>query len=295
MATNNVRSILIGTVAAAISIAVVGCGAGGDADSASTESVDASSAAVDGQINGDLLHSFTAGTDHIVQFYDFGDGKVGVRESLPMEGQALLDRVDQRLPLAEIHRIIQPGVEIPKALIAADARMAQARLSTPVPPSAERETLTTSKDIGATSLAPIASQAPKNVAEGVASQSQAAVVCSADAFGDAWGAQWFLNNYCNWGCSRECQTNWGSAHAKVEGNDRFKWKQMEGDFTNAGKISAYMTGYPYPAPHYFYNYSILPRKVEVWFFDNIGWSWQTIHAIGQSPCGHLHFLKGWCN
>jgi hypothetical protein len=70
---------------------------------------------------------------------------------------------------------------------------------------------------------------------------------------------------------------------------------MEGDFNVSGHISAYMTGYPYPAPHYFYSYAILPRKVEVWFFDNIGWSWQTIHAIGQSPCGHLHFLKGWCN
>ena len=69
---------------------------------------------------------------------------------------------------------------------------------------------------------------------------------------------------------------------------------MEGDFTNSGRIGAYITGSPYPAPHYFYDYAILPRKVEQWFFDNIGWSWQTIDALGDSPCGHLHFLKGGC-
>ena len=85
-------------------------------------------------IAGQLLHSINAGAEHVVTCTDFGDGKVGVRESMPMEATGLLDRVDQRMPLADVFRTIQPGAEVPKSLLAADARMALARLNMPAQP-----------------------------------------------------------------------------------------------------------------------------------------------------------------
>jgi hypothetical protein len=209
------KGLLGATVALVLTQALSGCGAGGDAgaDTAGSEAVQTESSAVEG-ISGELLASVQLSDKHAVQFYDFGEGLLGARESMPMGTDSVLDGFENELPLAEIFSLLKPNVAVPAALIAAQVRADQYNREHPsVGPRADR-TLAQEEAGRAVELsAPTSVSARVGAAEQVGygeqvgSVKQAATTCSDDLFGDQWGAQWFLNNFCNEGCFRYCHTN----------------------------------------------------------------------------------------
>jgi hypothetical protein len=136
-----------------------------------------------------------------------------------------------------------------------------------------------------------AAQAQPAFSQAARGVSAAGDYCSGDLLSDGWGGQWFKDTQCLSMCDRmyfpECNSNWGWADIPAARSDYIKYRQFEGDFSVAGQMSAYVTGPPYPAPHYFWTVSVPPRNVLTSTFSGGGVSWQTIHYAGESPCGHL--------
>src|SRR5439155_4634437 len=64
------------------------------------------------------------------------------------------------------------------------------------------------------------------------------LACSDDGFGGNWGANWFVNNYCNAGGFRWCRTNLGWARSNDFSAGWTSWRQMEGDFNLPGHLFA---------------------------------------------------------
>src|SRR5713101_7334552 len=157
-------------------------------------SVGCSSAVGDGsQVEGDdvatetskLVHSFDAGNGHTVEFYDFGEGQVAVKEQYLIGDKPLLDNTTalEAATLADMYRHVRAGGSVPEAIVAADLHAA--------------DTLSKPQVIHTLPPRP-AAQADLGKVE------QAATSCSADLFGDNWGAQWFIDNYgseWNYNCS----------------------------------------------------------------------------------------------
>jgi len=104
---------------------------------------------------------------------------------------------------------------------------------------------------------------------------------------------------CYRGCNVQlfpvCGANWGWADYGAAASDEFQWIQMEGDYNVAGSESAYTTGFPYPAPHYYWTVAVQPRHWGFTSFSGSGVSWQTNHFKGSSPCGHLHVTDNICD
>lgn len=243
-----------------------------------------------------LVHTIDEGNGHTLEFYDAGDGQVAVKEEFFAADHARLDRVpDGNYTLAELYRRVRPTGEVPASILSTDvhaksvlARLEKLRAERPefrMPAPAEL-----TEKLGA---------APG----GVELKQGAVVSCSADLFGDRWGAQWWIDNFCQWwdgfshctsGFTKVSHVeNVPTISASWSGGKFWQYKQFEGDFNVAGKFKIYRTGYPYPTPNVFGQGAVNPRKVIIWNISG-GSSWQTNHASGSSPCSHAMDAVVWC-
>jgi hypothetical protein len=237
-----------------------------------------------------LVHTIDQGNGHLLEFYDLGDGLVGVKEELDKGDRPLLDKLpDGNHTLADLYRRVRPGQAIPAAIVDADVRAA-----------ADVARLKARYAASPTLLDPAPPSAPGSE---LAQIQQAATSCSSDLFGDRWGEQWFLANF-GWSLEDNLRcthgfTQWkhllnvGSAHASRAGGSWWQYKQFEGDFNVAGKAKIYRSGFPYPTFVVSWQGDVKPRKV-LWWNISGGVSWQTNHASGSSPCGHLMNAVMWC-
>jgi hypothetical protein len=224
-------------------------------------------------INGTLLYAKQLGPDHTVDFYEFEEGTSAVHESLSVDNGEVpfIDKATTFSSLAEAYAKLNPtALEVPAAIRQADLRT-QARVA----PAANLSV----------------DEAPTDGSAALSHDllSGAASTCSADAFGDNWGADWFLNNFCITGNFRWCKTNQGWAESGQYAHSWSRWNQFEGDFNLTGHITA--TGY---SCSWFWgcglrttiiDYDVLPRRLESWTFtgtNNHYW------FRGTSQCGHLH-------
>jgi hypothetical protein len=247
----------------------------------------------------ELVHTIDEGNGHTLEFYDAGDGAVAVKEEFFASDSARLDRVpDGNYSLAELYRRVRPSGEIPQGILSADvhAKSVLARLEKLHAERPEFQ-MPTQSQVGERLRAPAG-------AGDVEVRNDAVVSCSADLFGDQWGKQWWIANFCQWwdgfgSCSSGFTTvshveNVGTISASWGGGKFWQYKQFEGDFNVAGKFKIYRTGFPYPTAQVFGEGPVNPRKVVIWNISG-GSSWQTNHASGSSPCGHAMDAVVWCS
>jgi hypothetical protein len=223
------------------------------------------------------LYTKDVGFDHQIQFYDFGDGSLGVHESFSVDtGEvAFVDSSGSFANLTELYGKLNPGDNnTPSMVVEADQRAARSPRSQTLTPSTSSDRL------------PAISQ---EVSAGTTG------TCSGDFYNDGWGGQWFINNYCNAGNFRWCPTNMGWADSGSFTVSWSKWQQMEGDFNLTGHI----TGGHNQCPggifaggcnwHVDFDYDVQPRHIEIWYFNNVNNG--DVH--GSSQCGHLHIAFLW--
>jgi hypothetical protein len=211
-------------------------------------------------------------------FYDFGGGTAGVRESLSMDNgeKAVLDGIAAQASLTDIYLTLNPdAADVPQAILDADARTVRARAESVAEPDAVSERSESTTELNQAILSASASN------------------CSADYFGDGWGGDWFLNNFCNQGNYRWCLKNLDWADSGEGRHPWYSWRQFEGDFNEHGhisgtRISCHWYGCDFRTT--ILDYDVLPRHYEIWTFTN-GSDWISMH--GRSTCGHMSFASLW--
>jgi hypothetical protein len=287
---NRHKNYLLAIMAAAPMV-LLGCGASPE-ESGTSESSNPATATLQplniskGTINGKLLYAIKPASGHVVEFYEFSQGNTAVRESLLVDsGAPLTEAIAHDVTLGQAFQLINPGAQVPKVLQDADKRTADFRKS--LPPTDPNAPVTSQE-----------STEDKVAAGAITPLSQAAGgTCSDDYYGDGWGGQWFLNNYCNEGQLRACEQNIDYKGWTVTNYSWFRWKQMEGDFNVAGHttgIRAYKPcSWPWACGDAFatdWDYDVQPRHIEIWTWSNandghIRW------AQGWSNCWHLHYAR----
>ena len=165
-------------------------------------------------------------------------GLVAIRESLSIDNgeQPVLDGSWTFDSLADVFTKLNPDAKsMPSTILEADQRAAELRTR-----EARQRAM---RPIGATAV-PSHEPSVEAPAEGFGvatkggSSVAAAASCSADAYNDGWGANWFLDRFCNAGAFRWCPTNKGWANTSEHKSNWTRWSQMEGDFNLPGHISS---------------------------------------------------------
>jgi hypothetical protein len=229
-----------------------------------------------------LVHSIDVGNGHTLEFYDFGEGQVGIKEQFAMGDTPLLDNdaALQTLTLEDMYRHVRPGSLVPAGILSADAHAADT-LSKP--------------QVIRTKLPALLAQ-PE-----VAKVQSAASNCSADLFNDNWSAQWFVDNFAQlwlYNCGGDFVNvnhaeNLTLAQAWAGGKYVWLWKAFNGDFNVSGSFVIYRNGFGLPANIPLGNGSIPPRNVVQWTIRG-GWNNQTNHADNRNSCGHAGYAQIWC-
>jgi hypothetical protein len=263
-------------------LALVGCGnAGLDSSeyevSAPSDGVTSSSEAI---VNGTLLETLDFGGGHKLEFYEFEHGQTGVHETQSIENaRSLLKGIAGGSTLADVYRALKPEAEVPVALANADARSLE--FVDLIPEANESQ------------LLPVAAEQESN------DENMIQKSCSADFFGDNYGEQWFLDNFCNEGAFRVCDGNVPSKFFDKQSSSWLKWEVMAADFA----VGASVRG-----GHYYkycdcpwgcslcasterfkwdFSFPIQPRRID-------GWMWTTqgkryVSGTGDAACPKIHF------
>src|SRR5260221_13169124 len=106
--------INVGIAGLALALSSVGCSvAAGDASQVQGDDVATETSK--------LVHSFDAGNGHTVEFYDFGEGQVAVKEDYLIGDKPLLDgkAALEAATLADLYRHVRRGGWVPDAMVAA--------------------------------------------------------------------------------------------------------------------------------------------------------------------------------
>jgi hypothetical protein len=283
----------------AVLLAATGCGSTPPANPGG-EVVNASAPVTEvpgGRIYAKLLHSVNPEPDHAVEFYEFKPGDYLMRETQSVDSKKplLLDQAGKNATLVDVFRLAVPGAteaDVPDVLRQADKLAAVAM----------------SKKTAVVARAPVSGSADGvgTVAQAIGDDGSDPVIvpdpeqpCSADEFGDDWGAQWFLNNFCDALNFRECDTNGRFFSSGEETTQNFIAKQMEGDFVNRGhthgrnRTSQECEGpwYDPVCTDYYWetswDFDIQPRQTSAMQTTG-GYPSAQRAAWGWSECGHGH-------
>ncbi len=275
----------------------VACGAG---------SVETGDAEEVGQTNGRLVYTLNINAAHKIDFYEYDFGISGTHETMPVgETEALRLPNDEPRSLSELFKLVRPDSDVPEALELADARVFASRERT-------RQMLADDPNFFSNLAQPEAVESSAErfeAGEGLGKSSEAAITCSGDFFGDQWGAAWFKQNF-GTGFSNgvrcpaaprnaasfsatETITNAFTGEVRYTSTRILQWKQMEGDFTNAGSTKGLLVSAGATTGVLHWNHSIAPRTVSIVTMNpgagNTEWL-----ASGVSPCSHLHRTIVWC-
>lgn len=256
---------------------------GASAPGSSVEGASSRTELVGGYIAAKRLHELDLGSDHRLEFYEFAAGEYAVRETMAVDdARGSVISPDNATSLVAIYRaaVREKTSAVPAALVEADRlaaerakRLADAPRPTSEPPMASEPTFETVEKAS----------------------------CSADAFGDDWGAQWFLNMHCVGHAFRDCHTN--QAATETNSLTRATIRQMEGDFSSPGHMQGFRWVASGPCQESWWdpvctrkyawqdawNFAVQPRTVEaLTFTDSV-----TKRALGSSPCGHEHLAVLW--
>jgi hypothetical protein len=259
------------------------------------------------QGHGRLVYSLTINEGHKIDFYEYDIGTSGTHETFPVgETEALRLPDDQPRTLSQLFKLVRPDDDVPEVLELADERVLVSRELMrerfAVDPNyltalAEREALESRESLPS--------------GQRVGKVSEAAIACSGDFYGDQWGAAWFRQNF-GWGFSNgvTCPpaprnvasfsdqgtiTNAFSSNARHHSSRILQWKQMEGDFTNAGRTKGFWVNPGATSSgSVMWDWTVAPRTVSIATlnpgnFGNTEW-----YATGVSPCSHLHRTIVWC-
>jgi hypothetical protein len=227
------------------------------------------------------LYAKHLGPDHVVELYDFGTGGVAVRESYSIDGgdAPFVRTMGAIQSLAHVYKQLEPTASSPPASIMEADRVSALRRSEAV-------------------ATPPVLPAPASPAEDPTSTVSAPLsTCSADLFGDGWGGDWFINNFCNQGSFRWCQKNWYRANSGWFRDSWTTWRQLEGDFSNPGHITGehyeqhWYTFETYTSITVDFDYDVLPRHIEEWVWNGSALSL----VMASSPCNHLDVAMLWNN
>lgn len=265
----------------AVFLAAVGCVSQVEVPGPSPDTTNESPKAVASGVNGELLHTIRPAEGHTVDFYKLRHGHTAILEQHLADQPTLMQGMEHPDSLSTVFRALRPGEIVPEALVAAD------RYSEDMRKAGELISL---EERGAPDLV----QPRSTSSEGdIATQSQALTSCSGDAFGDGWGGQWFLDNFCNKGNFRFCTKNISQMAREVNGS--FTWFQFEGDFANAG----HMDTWHYHCVHLPF-FSCIPELE--WDFSSdiqprqwIGWTYTSgggHGGRGKSACTHMDLANG---
>jgi hypothetical protein len=280
-----------------------GCGSGDNGKgtaSANQERVD--------YVNGELLATIDDGSDHRIEFYDFGYGIRGCRESslqdtaswlagLPIEGKSL----------TEIYQLVRPQAVVPQAIRDADARaridLARIAAADPAVPITQivspPANVSPPVDLG---LAKTGQTAPLGAAENVSQVGSAAIVCGPDVNGDNWAAQWFKTLYYNNNGTFKCTngftqtplfgTNYAWQQITAHAGQNYMYHQFEGDGVNYGtSIGKWIHG---STVQTMWNTIVEARHVSSWWMS--GGSTSYIYDLsGSSPCNHMGYALVDCS
>jgi hypothetical protein len=237
-----------------------------------------------------LVHSIDQGNGHTFEFYDMGDGQIGVKELYEVGDKGVLAQLPGgKYSLSDLFRAVRPGERIPAAILAADLH-AEDVLSKPqvihtaAPGTVEAKAIDSDPGIEK-------------------AQSALAAGCSADLFGDNWSAGWFVTNFCNelgYTCPDvgfprlvHAENLFSDDWWRDGGGAKWLYRHFEGDFNIAGTAKIYRTGFGLAAPVIAWAGSVPPRHV-LDFTVGGGWSNQQNHGSGKSPCGHDGSVVVWC-
>jgi len=275
---NLTRSVLVVVVSSAVAL---GCGAAEsasvDVDPAGSQGIDAEPSDFEHGVRGTLLKSVALSEHHSIDFFELDSGGTIVRETysmdIPTEPRLLRHKHSQGM--AAIFQELRPDEVVPVALLEADARDVIRKRA-----EAENELYASDEADEDVDVEPV--------------RIRQAVACSADFYGDGWGGQWFLDNYCPGGpnSGRFCQANQSSYNSgafDLQG-DNTVWLQFEGDFNRAGSVmmehrSCLLFSCTWEIDVWA---SVAPRKVGIWWSSH---SKQKISAL--SPCSHLGYRFEW--
>jgi len=240
------------------------------------------------EVNGTLIDSVQLGNDYKVDFYDFGNGLLAARETFHRGTSApLLDQVNASKELAELYRIVKPGAAVPQSIAAADRNAAELRRQ-----NAEQNKTRPPR--------PAPDQGPPGQSAAPLDGQSAAPLdlnCSGDVYGDNWGADWFLNNYCHPSSApyKDCQTNWGWHDHNYHLSNYLHYYQFEGDFNEAGAVQVAKWSCIWMLSclcwqchwHPLGNDPLPPQNGVHWYFTDSVTDY--VRGSGQSPCGHLDY------
>jgi hypothetical protein len=259
------KSVLAALVAMAGGQLVAGCNTG-------EQDVPAAPSAGTQGIHGQLLEKVDVSKGHVVEFYDYGDGAVGAHEVVDIGDEILMDKIQTKPTLADIFKLAKPGAQVPRSLIDAQTRADAYIAKHPKP------TQITDNDLLSKDFAPAAKPVSSGETD-IGSTTSALTACSGDLLGDNWGAQWFLDNFCNEGCFRNCPTNVTSSNWNTT-YDWFKWKVMAADFNVVAHTEGRHECGICASAELKWSYDVQPRKVDIHTMTS-GYHW---YVNGNSRC-----------
>lgn len=276
----------------------VACSAG---SAETTESEDV------GLVAARIVYTVNLSATHKIDFYEYAFGVTGTHETFPVgEEEALRLPDDQPRTLAELFKLVQPDAAVPEAVELADERALVARQETEARLAVDPDFLGGLARFEARD----SSAAVYEGAEELGKSSEAAITCSGDFFGDQWGAAWYIQNYGR-GFSngvtcpptppgsvsfsdQSAITNAFMSSARHASSRILQWKQMEGDFSNAGSTKGSLVAAGATSGVTMWQRSISPRFVSIDTLNPFGLFGMEWFVTGTSPCSHLHRTLVWC-
>jgi hypothetical protein len=222
----------------------------------------------DKEISGTKLVQMNFDNDSFISFWELSPGNIGIRVSKHQgdEKQSTNSRISAvESTLDNLIKSKKSVVEIYNAIAPVPDRKEIALLRSAMTRRDEAK----QKEVGDITRPEEKESGSLNTS--LSSDNSRVAACSPDYYGDAYSANWFLNNFCVEGAYRFCPTNIAWAYSGLRRTTWFKTSAMAADFNEGTQfLGFYWTrtcfifcGNWYQVP--LWNYTVLPRRVESWY------------------------------
>lgn len=254
-----------------------------DDDISMDEADDEDAPGEDARVEGVMIHSLALSDTHTMDFYTMNEGGTLVHEtaSIDADEHLLTAGLPEGTTLSEIFEMVAPDQEIPQALIDADY--------SDVLEGFDEAQADMGDDL--------------NQYDDVVDDTMSQGSCSPDYYNDNWGAQWFLNNFCNQGLIRNCSTLWPRADRWGVKAKWLSWQVMAGDFWHGARTwgeykYSYSSCNPWPfcssttTYRTLFDFPIQARYIDGVTFSSSGYTEYRLHATDNQGCPRVHYAQG---